>query len=87
MTKIWFEIEDLYVLSLQKCIVEPQKWINEEYPKDEHEVIHSLMIKGKILVLARHFECAIKLYTPEQVYEHVQITLQKYVEATGILDD
>ena len=48
MKKIWFELKDNYINSLMGPKVDPSTWIKNEYPKDGNEIVHYLVIEGKL---------------------------------------
>ena len=44
--RIRFEVRDEYIKACIRCPIDPKIWINDIYPKEEHEVVHTLMIGG-----------------------------------------
>ena len=85
--RIRFEVRDEYIKACIRCPIDPKIWINDIYPKEEHEVVHTLMIGGMFQDLKNCYETAKELYTPNQVYEPVDKTLEDYVSQTGLLED
>ena len=68
MVQIWLEVKSEYVKTLIRCPVEPKIWLEDCYPKSEHEVVHTLMIEGKFEVIKRYFETAKEMYNPNPVF-------------------
>ena len=67
--KIWYDLKQEYINAQMICQVDPTAWIRNNYPKEGNEVIHSLMIEGKLTTLENCFETAKRLYTPETVFQ------------------
>ena len=70
-----------------RCQVDPKVWIEDEYPKSEHTPVHHILLEGKFQSLETFFENAKRMYTPNQVFEPVEMTLNNYVDHTAIFED
>ena len=87
MAQKWIEVKDEYLAALIRCPYDPYAWLNDEYPRDKHEIVHKIMMEGKLQAFEAYYENAKKLHSQKPVFQPVQTTLNDYVDHTGIEED
>ena len=87
MNAIWLDVLDRYSNTLVRSVVEPQAWMDAEYPIDGHtaedaetcHVVRQHIIAYKWAKLKECHLAALELNKPRQRFEHLLTTLMKYV--------